>query len=230
LLFDIDGTLVHTLGAGIRGMNAAFGHLHGRSEALDTIPIAGRTDRSIVINALRRIGVEPTDANIEALRDEYVRRLPSELAQLSGDGFGILPGVSALLDWVDARQGLVPALLTGNFEAGAAAKLRHFDLWRRFRFGAFGDAHVSRRDLVPLALARAAAAGLSVEASDVVVIGDTPLDVDCALAHGAAAVAVASGQYGAAELEAAGADLVLGSLENCDREGEWLSALFAGRT
>src|SRR5262245_47735850 len=88
VLFDIDGTLVHTLGAGVRAMNRAFGTLHGRGDALDAVPIAGRPDRAIVSDALRGIGVEPTDARILAIGDAYFAELPAELGRLSGEGFG----------------------------------------------------------------------------------------------------------------------------------------------
>ena len=103
------------------------------------------------------------------------------------------------------------ALLTGNFAGGAEIKLGHFDLWRRFAFGAFGDDHVNRRDLVPVAVREAASRGVVPTA--VVVIGDTPLDIDCAHAHGAMAVAVATGHYDEAALARAGADLVVPTLE-----------------
>jgi len=229
LLFDIDGTLVHTLGAGVRAMNHAFAKLHGRGDALDAVPIAGRPDRAIVTDALRGIGAEPTDERIDAVGRGYFEELPGELTKLSGNGFGVLPGVSALLDWVDGRSHLEMGLLTGNFQSGAQIKLHHFDLWRRFRFGAFGDRHLNRRDLVPVAMARAREGGLDVPMSRVVVIGDTPLDIDCAHTHGAVAVAVATGNYSAGDLAAAGANLVLESLEECDRAGAWLEAAGVGK-
>jgi len=210
-LFDIDGTLIHTLGAGIRGMNAAFARLYGIEAALDGVPISGRTDRAIVTDAFRKIGVEPTDAAIWALRDTYFAELPGELNRLRGEHVGILPGVVALVDRLRDRPDTTVALLTGNFIGGAHIKLSFFDLWRRFAFGAFGDDHLDRRDLVPVALARAAEAGIS--PSHVVVIGDTPLDIDCAHAHGAFALAVATGPYTVAQLNEAGADIAVPTLE-----------------
>ena len=91
----------------------------------------------------------------------------------------MLPGVAALLDRLDGVDGVVSALLTGNFEQGARVKLGHFNLWSRFTFGAFGDAHVNRNDLLPLALERARSMGHAFErGARVVVIGDTPLDVE----------------------------------------------------
>jgi phosphoglycolate phosphatase-like HAD superfamily hydrolase len=228
VLFDIDGTLVHTLGAGVRAMNRAFNLIHGRGDALDRVPIAGRPDRAIVTEALAGIGVEPTDERILAIADGYFAELPAELRRVSGDGSGVLPGVVPLLDWMDARPDFETGLLTGNFETGAAIKLAHFDLWRRFRFGAFGDAHLSRRDLVPVAMARAREAGVDVPISRVIVIGDTPLDVDCAHAHGALAIGVATGTYTTDDLARAGANLVLSSLEECDAAGAWVQALEGG--
>ena len=209
VLFDIDGTLLQTLGAGIRGMSAAFGQLHGRPDALDGVAIAGRTDLAIVTDAFRAIGQPATPGAVVALRDAYFARLPTELARPVEGRFGVLPGVAALLDALDARDDMPMGLLTGNFAGGAAIKLGYFDLWRRFRFGAFGDAHRDRRDLVPVALEEAAARGIA--PGRVMVVGDTPLDIDCAHAHGAAAVAVATGPYTAAQL--GHADLVVETLE-----------------
>src|SRR5215467_13185067 len=91
VLFDIDGTLVQTLGAGIRGMNAAFAELYGVVEALDGVPVAGRTDRAIVSEAFGRIGLPADNGRIGELRDAYVRRLPSEMAKGTGSTFGVLP-------------------------------------------------------------------------------------------------------------------------------------------
>jgi phosphoglycolate phosphatase len=225
VLFDIDGTLVQTLGAGVRAMGQAFDQLYNRPDALRGVRVAGRTDRAIVSDAFARIGVDGTLPRIRALSEAYFDRLPAELARAEGHGFGVLPGVARVLGWMEAHPEFSVALLTGNFETGAAIKLRHFDLWSRFAFGAFGDAHLDRRDLVPVALAHAQRAGLDVPMSRVIVIGDTPLDVDCAHAHGAVAVAVATGNYTVADLKQTGAELVLGSLEECDPAGAWLADL-----
>ncbi len=228
MLFDIDGTLVQTAGAGVRGMNAAFEALHGWDAALDGVPIAGRTDRAIVTDVFRAAGVEPTNEAIGALRDAYVRHLPAELARSATGPFGVLPGVQTLLDHLAARPDVHVALLTGNFEKGAAIKLGHFDLWRRFLFGAFGDDHVHRRDLVPVARDRCRRAGIDVQPTSIVVIGDTPLDVDCARAHGVRAVAVATGLYSRQVLGDAGADLVVETLEELAADGEWIARVASG--
>jgi len=227
VLFDIDGTLVLTLEAGIRSMNRAFARLHDRGDALHTVAVAGRPDLAIVTDAFRAIGVDASPACIEALRDAYFDELAAELARPAGPSFGVLPGVRALLDALEERPDVMVGLLTGNFEGGASIKLRYFDLWHRFRLGAFGDAHRDRRALVPVALARARELGAAVDPSRVVIIGDTPLDVDCAHAHGAVAVAVATGNYTAEALTKTGANLVVGTLAECDAACGWLDALVA---
>lgn len=214
VLFDIDGTLIRSGRAGMRGMNAAFQRLHGREDALEGVQLAGRTDRAIVSDVLRALEIEPTPAAIEQLRDAYLDQLAAEL-QKPMPGSGVLPGVAPVLDALEARPDTGVGLLTGNFERGAAIKLGHFGLWPRFGFGAFGDAHVDRRDLVPLAIDRAErATGARVPAWRVMVIGDTPLDIDCARAHGAISVAVATGPFARPQLEAARPDLLLDTLDD----------------
>ena len=228
VLFDIDGTLVQTSRAGVRGMNAAFAELHGLADALSGVPIAGRTDRVIVSDACRRAGIDPAPQAIDELRDAYMRHLAIEIARPATGAFGVLPGVLALLDRLDAAGAAPLGLLTGNFARGAAIKLGHFDLWHRFAFGAFGDDHLDRRDLVPVACARCRDAGVAVTPAALVIIGDTPLDVDCAHAHGAAAVAVATGLYGVDALRETGANLVVETLEVLAADDEWVERIAAG--
>ncbi len=206
ILFDIDGTLISSGRAGVRGMNRSFERLFGVAGALDAVPVAGRTDRAIVTEALVRAGQPAEDAVVLRLRDAYCEDLQVALADPQAHPGGILPGVLPLLDALDsltARDEVAVGLLTGNFARGAALKLGHFGLWRRFAFGAFGDHHAERRALVPVAVEAAAAAGHPrFEPADIVVIGDTPLDVDCAHAYGARAVAVATGVFSYEELAA----------------------------
>ena len=217
-LFDIDGTLVLTGRAGVRGMNLAFERLYGRARALEHVPIAGRTDRAIVTDVLRALGREASDAEVAELRDAYCDSLASEIRRPVAERSGVLPGVEALLDRI-ASEGAAPVgLLTGNFARGARIKLGHFGLFERFAFGAFGDDHRDRRDLVPVAMSAARRAGVTPDsAADLIVIGDTPLDVECAHAHGARAVGVATGPFSVDALRAAGADLVVETLEDRER-------------
>ena len=204
--------------AGVRGMNLAFERLHGRERALDGVPIAGRTDRAIVIDVMRRIGVDPTDGAITALRDAYIDSLRTEIRRPVSDPSGVLPGVAPLLDALEAEPGVVTALLTGNFVLGAQVKLQHFSIWDRFRFGAFGDDHSDRRHLVPVAVVHARRAGHpDFLPAHVVIIGDTPNDVECAKAYGARAIGVTTGPYDRATLSAAGADLTVDTLEDVPR-------------
>jgi phosphoglycolate phosphatase-like HAD superfamily hydrolase len=223
VLFDIDGTLVLTGRAGVRGMNAAFRRVHGWAQALAGVEIAGRTDRAIVADVLTRGGLAADEPLVAALRDAYLEDLLTEIRKPVPEWSGVLPGVNRLLDELGRREDVGVGLLTGNFEGGAAIKLGHFDLWRRFPFGAFGDRHVNRRDLVPVAVARAAQAGF-VEAGphDVIVIGDTPYDIDCAVAHGARAIGVATGPFTTTQLAAAGAHLVVETLEAVADVGGWI--------
>ncbi len=217
ILFDIDGTLIQSGRAGVRAMNLAFERLHGRRQALDGVTLAGRTDRAIVSDVFRAIGIEPADADILRLRNAYVDCLADEIRRPVSDPSGVLPGVLALLDRLAALEAVAVGLLTGNFEGGAAVKLRHFALWDRFPFGAFGDQHADRRLLLPVALDRAASSGHGpFDRNAVVVIGDTPLDVDCARAHGALAIGVATGPFSRADLQQAGADLTVATLETIE--------------
>lgn len=224
ILFDIDGTLVVTSRAGLRGMTLAFRQRYGHERALDGVPFAGRTDRAITVDAMRRIGVDPSDAEIRAFRDTYIGQLRIEITRpLPGHPSTVLPGVVPLLDALAAQDGVAIGLLTGNFETGAAIKLGHFGLWERFAFGAFGDDHVDRRALVPVARQRAQEAGKApARPSDIVIIGDTPHDIDCATAHGARVIGVATGPFDRAALTEAGAGLVVDTLERTDELMRWL--------
>jgi phosphoglycolate phosphatase-like HAD superfamily hydrolase len=223
VLFDIDGTLLLSGRAGVRGLNLAFDRAYGQAAVLDRIDLAGRTDRAIVIEALESIGLPTHPDEISRLRDIYCACLAEEIVRPVTAPSGVLPGVVALLDALAARAEVAIGLLTGNFERGAAIKLGHFGLTSRFRFGAFGDDHVDRRHLVPVALDRARAAGIVPPAlRQVIVIGDTPLDVDCAHAHGARALAVATGPFDVSRLTEAGADLVVDTLEDLERIGAWI--------
>jgi phosphoglycolate phosphatase len=217
VLFDVDGTLVLTGGAGLRAMNRACEELVGHSRALEGIPVAGRTDRIILADVMDRLGRPLDEELLAALRDRYIACLEEEI-QHPGHGVkAVLPGVRGLLDRLVERDDIVLGLVTGNFEAGARIKLGHFDLWRYFRCGAFADDAADRNHLVPFAVGRARGCGLlEVLSSDVIVVGDTPHDVACARATGAVAVGVATGPYTARDLEESGADVVFENLSDAE--------------
>jgi phosphoglycolate phosphatase-like HAD superfamily hydrolase len=148
------------------------------------------------------------------VHNTYVAYLEREIHQ-PGPQKGVLPGVRALLEALALRNDVFLGLLTGNFERGARIKLEYFDLWRYFRFGAFGDGAHDRNGLLQTALARAAASGCPpLSASDIVIVGDTPLDVAVALAGGARSLAVATGSFSVETLRASGAHVVLQDLSD----------------
>ena len=212
ILFDIDGTLVLTGGAGGRAMSCAFHETFGVRDALNGITMAGRTDAWILADALTAHNI-PSDAKaLMRFRETYLRHLAIELDK-PGARKGLMPGVRELLDVLDRRDDVYLALLTGNYEEGARIKLEYFDLSRYFRCGAFGDDAPQRDGLVSKALERIAAnGGPSFSAADAVVIGDTPLDVACAAFCGARSIAVATGSHTIEQLRAAGADVVMQDL------------------
>lgn len=213
VLFDIDGTLVLTGGAGLRAMNRACEEILGHTDALSGIQVAGRTDWIILHDSLRQIGRELDEAVFHALRQRYIERLGEEI-DLRGTGTkDVLPGVRPLVESLHARADIFLGLLTGNFEDGARIKLEHFDLWKYFRCGAYGDDAADRNELVPFAVRRAIESGLpQLSPRDVIIVGDTPHDVACARASGAYAVAVATGTYSVEQLRATGADAVFRDL------------------
>jgi len=217
VLFDVDGTLVLTGGAGGRAMTRAFQDLFSISDAFHDIPFSGRTDASILFDALASHRI-PSDAPaLGSFRGRYLDHLRAELAR-PGPGRSVMPGIRPLLAELASRHDVYLALLTGNYEDGARLKLEHFDLWRFFRCGAFGDEAYDRNILLPLALATIEAqGGPAVAASAAVVVGDTPLDVACAAASGARCLAVATGSHTADALRTAGADIVFDDLSDTRR-------------
>src|SRR4051812_5029946 len=213
ILFDIDGTLVLTGGAGGRAMSRAFDEIFAIANAFTGVPMAGRTDAWILSDAAAAHGIPPDSPGLARFREVYLRHLAIELEQPGASRKGVMPGVRALLEALSDRDDVCLALLTGNYEAGARLKLEYFDLWKYFSCGAFGDAAPHRNVLVPKALARVEACeGIAFAAADAVVIGDTPLDVGCAAHAGARSLAVATGSHSVEELRAAGADDVLQDL------------------
>jgi phosphoglycolate phosphatase-like HAD superfamily hydrolase len=214
VLFDIDGTLVLTGGAGVRAMTRAFEILFSIPDAFRHIPVAGRTDAAILADAAAAHGVNDRDLN--RFPDVYFDYLVYELDQ-PGPRKGVLPGIPALLERLKSREEIYLALLTGNYERSARMKLEHFNLWRFFPCGAFGDDCRDRNALVAKALGRVRErGGPNVAPSQTVVIGDTPLDVACAAAAGVRSLAVATGGYDVAALRGAGADIVFEDLSDTE--------------
>lgn len=222
LLFDIDGTLVLTGKAGLRALNRAFQEAAGVADAFRGMNAAGRTDGYLLEEAARRAGLEMTPALRARLQARYYALLAEEILHPGEGRKQVMPGVRPLLDALGGRDDAVLALLTGNYQRSARIKLEHFDLWSPFRFGAFADDSSDRNALVPVALDRARDAGLEPHADRVIVIGDTPLDVECAKAGGVRALGVATGSHTVEELREAGAFEALEDLSDTRRVLELL--------
>jgi phosphoglycolate phosphatase len=216
LLFDIDGTLMLSGGAGRRAIDRAFLELHGISDAFGDVIPDGNTDpaifRAIFANHDLRVG-DGSPAFREVV-ECYVRHLPAEIR--ASDRAHLMPGAAALVRHLSRSDDLALGLLTGNFEATARIKLDRFGLNDFFPFGAFGSDDGVRTRLVPIAVERAEAhLGREIGIGpQVVIIGDTPQDVECAVVHGATAIGVAASRYSVADLEAAGANHALPTLDD----------------
>ena len=215
ILFDIDGTLVLTGRAGLRAMNRACADEVGHDNAMEGVEFAGRTDWSILRDVMRNNGKAMDRPLLDRLNRRYVAHLAEEI-QLPGKGVkDVMPGIRPLLDALQERNDVALGLLTGNFIEGARIKLEYFDLWKYFPCGAFGGDSANRNDLVPVAISRARECGIAdVDAARVIVIGDTPNDVECARVVGALPVAVATGSYSADDLRRSGADIVFQDLSD----------------
>jgi phosphoglycolate phosphatase len=219
LLWDIDGTLLLTDGAGMRGMARASRRLYGDAFRWDCIHASGRLDPVIFEDALIKNGLVASDADHRRFHDEYLLELEAELERV-GDRARTMPGIREAVTTVLARSAthgdVVQGIVTGNYTRAAPLKLRACGLdpaW--FEIGAFGDDARTRPELVALALKRCSEkTGFMPDPRRVVVIGDTPLDVECAHAHGCLAFAVATGLHGIDELRATGADVVVKDLSD----------------
>jgi len=215
LLFDIDGTLLLSGRAGLRAMNRAFEATFGVADAFAGTSFAGRTDSFLVSYALKAAGLPDTAESHARFRDVYVPLLEEEIQHPGTGHKGLMPGARELVEALLDHDHLHLALLTGNYRRAAEVKLTHFELWEFFEWGAFSDDAADRNALVPIARQRAEIYDVPPEALDrVIVIGDTPHDIECARVGGAISIAVATGGHSMEELRAAGADLVLADLSD----------------
>jgi phosphoglycolate phosphatase-like HAD superfamily hydrolase len=198
ILFDIDGTLITSGGAGERALKLALRDEFGIEDDLKTIEIAGRTDSGIARQICRRYGLAETPETFTKFFDGYLHHLGELLPKTTGR---LLPGILPLLEALKAREDTVLGLLTGNLAKGAELKLRHYGVWHYFEFGAFADDHHDRNELGPLARSRAKEqSGREFLPEHIYVLGDTPHDITCARAFGAKAVAIATGSFSSAQL------------------------------
>lgn len=217
-LFDVDGTLVNARGAGRVAFSRALTDVYGTTGPAGPYDWRGKTDPQILFDLLRAAGLGDAEigARREAFFDAYVRNLTALLG--AGAGVEVLPGVAEVVRRLGARHDGLVGLLTGNIERGAQAKLRPTGLLPWFRVGAYGSDDADRRRLPAVACARARALmGHDFPFERVTIIGDTPLDVDCARACGARAVVVATGHHPAGELAACAPDLIFADFSDVER-------------
>lgn len=221
LLFDIDMTMIRTAGAGRSAMELAFEQEFGLTGATQGMLFDGRTDRGIFVECLERhgLGNGTLAANISRFIERYLEHLPLALQSKGGI---ILPGVPELLAALSGTEAVV-GLATGNLRRGARYKLERFGIWEHFAGGGFGDDHIIRGDLVRAGIAEMAAlTGCGPRDCDVIVLGDTPLDVEAAHLAGARALGVGTGRFTPEELLASGAEFALPDLSDTDRVLELL--------
>lgn len=212
ILFDIDGTLITTGGAGVRAFGHAFASEFNLPRATESLHFAGRTDTGLALEVFADNGIKPTPKNRRRFFAAYTRHLKEMLADCTGR---ICPGVERFLAESRALQ---PApllgLLTGNIRPGAELKLSHYNLWEHFLFGAYGDEH-AERNKVALSARRHSRRllGRGLKSEQILVIGDTPRDIECARAIGAKVLAVATGDYTVEDLQMHQPDWCVKNLE-----------------
>lgn len=215
VLFDIDGTLVRTNGAGMKAFEHAFEAEFGLRNAIAGVSFAGRTDVSLVREILHRHGFRPEARDFQRFFERYVFLVDHLLPACGG---AVCPGVE---DWLVRLRGLasppVVGLLTGNIRLGAEIKLRHFGLWEHFTLGGFADDHEERSQIAMAAKARGERfLGASLKGAEIVVVGDTGHDVRCGRAIGAQVLAVTTGGETRAQLQAHCPDWLVDDLRELD--------------
>lgn len=211
VLFDIDGTLIRSGGAGVRAFGQAFASAFDAPQATEGVSFSGRTDHALLRECLTRIGLETTPENVTRFFVVYTKILQESLELIPGE---VCPGVD---DWLSALK-LLPhrpaiGLLTGNIQRGAELKLRRYGLWHHFCFGGYGDDHEDRNRIAAAAYDRGAQhLGTALRGDEVLVIGDTPHDITCGRAIQAKVLAVATGAHSVAELTPHRADWLVQDL------------------
>lgn len=222
LLWDIDGTLLASAGAGLRALVVGLRQQFGIDGSLEDIDWAGRTDRYIVRQILAKYGLPGDETTFARMLEGYLEALPGEMARA---GSRVLPGVEALVTRAAGADGVAQGLLTGNIRRGAETKLGHHGLWDYFAFGAFANDSEFRNDLGPHALRRAHAhTGHAFQPEQVWVIGDTPHDIACGKIFGARTLALATGHHTLEQLASHSPTALLADLAEIDRAWELLTA------
>lgn len=201
VLFDVDGTLIRTGGAGVKAFALALAAEFGVADGTELIKFGGRTDFSLVRELFSLRQIEPSPKNFERFFAAYVVWLEKLMLECAG---GACPGVPEFYGALAARpEPPLLGLLTGNIRRGAQIKLQRYQLWDKFSFGGFADDHEERDQIAAIARRRGSQRlGRPVEDGEVLVIGDTPLDIRCARAIGAKVLAVATGSFSVPQLQA----------------------------
>jgi len=203
VLFDIDNTLLWSGGAGGRAMNIAFRDMFGIDDGFARVEFNGRTDRSIFAEGLREHRIRGEgEALLREFMERYFSTLPGTLSEMPGR---LMPGFPQLLQTLQRRPDVGLGLATGNFRRSGYLKLAYYGVDGFFPNGGFGEESEQRVEIVRLAVQRLAP---GLEMADVIVVGDTPHDVDSALACGAVAVGVATGRHSVDDLKACGSHQV----------------------
>jgi phosphoglycolate phosphatase len=211
VLFDIDGTLIDSGGAGTRSLNNAFRDLFSIEDAFLGIRMAGKTDTEIIKEGLLKHGISK-DGNLDAVVSAYLENLEKEI---QNNRKHLKPGISELLEHISTKSDVGLGLLTGNIEPGARIKLESFDLNRYFSSGAFGSDDEDRNNLLPIAVKRFEKLfQKNIKIDNCIIVGDTPRDVACAHIYNAFCIGVATGPYSFEELVEAGADIVVKDLSD----------------
>src|SRR2546423_670048 len=200
VLFDIDGTLVHTGGAGVKAFAKVFETEFSAVDGFENLKFAGRTDTGLVREFFGVHQIPATPQNFERFFERYSFWLDHILRDSKSD---VCPGVREFISALkQLPQPPLIGLLTGNIQLGAEIKLRHFNLWDAFEMGAFADDHEERDHIAAIARQRAGRVlNEALRGDQVLVIGDTPLDIRCARAIGAKVLAVATGGHKLDELK-----------------------------
>jgi phosphoglycolate phosphatase len=211
ILFDIDGTLIDSGGAGVRSLDLALKDLFSIDNGFHGISMAGKTDTQIIKEGIMKHGLSG-NGTIDAVIKAYLNYLRREI---NNDRKHVKPGIYEVLEELKPLQDLGLGLLTGNIEQGARIKLEPFRLNEYFPAGAFGSDDEDRNNLLPIAVKRFEELfQQKIEADNCIIVGDTPRDVECAHIYGAMCIGVATGPYSYEDLIEAGGDYVVHDLSD----------------
>lgn len=212
ILFDIDGTLIDSGGAGVKALNRAFEEIFSICNAFEAISMAGKTDLQILAEGMKLHEIRSSNGVVPEFFERYIAHLRKIIDAKDGH---IKAGIREALAALNKSDQYIIGLLTGNIEQGAMIKLEAFDLVSYFDIGAYGNDDADRNRLLPIAREKLRKSrSLEIDYRDCIVVGDTPRDIECAKPYGAYSVGVATGPYSYGLLEEAGADSVFHDLSD----------------